>query len=193
MKQTLLFSMLLLAGCKTDYENLPAFSDTKQLQAVIEIPAGNAHKYEYNPDTREFQVDKEAGRDRIISFLPYPVNYGFIPSTLMDKSRGGDGDPLDVLVLGESRETGTVMEILPIGVLLLEDAGELDYKVLAVPAKPSERLIEATSYEELNTKYPAIKKILEEWFLNYNPKDRCRIMGWKDERFAEEQVRKWMK
>lgn len=193
MKQLFLGAALLLAGCKTDYANLPAFSATRQLQAVIEIPAGSAHQYKYDPETHEFPVEKEAGQDRIIRFMPYPVNYGFIPSTLLDKSRGGDGDPLEVLVLGESRETGTIMEVLPLGVLLLETAGDLQYKVLAVPAKPSERLIEATDFEELSTKYPAVKKILETWFLNYNPTEHARLMGWKDEKFAEELVRKWMK
>src|SRR5437899_700352 len=121
---------LFLSACTTNYENLPAYSDNKQLQAVIEIPAGSAHKYKYDPETHTFPVDQKAGREQIVDFLPYPGNYGFIPSTRLAKNRGGDGDGLDILVIGESRETGTVMEVLPLGIILLEVAGELDYKVI---------------------------------------------------------------
>ena len=79
---------------------------------VVEIPAGTNHKIEYDPSTDSFENDKKDGKDRVISFLPYPGNYGFIPSTLMNKDRGGDGDALDILVIGESEPTGTVLSCL---------------------------------------------------------------------------------
>ena len=46
----------------------------------------------------KYEVDKASGAmfvDRILSTpMRYPCNYGYIPRTL-----GGDGDPLDVLVI----------------------------------------------------------------------------------------------
>ena len=48
--------------------------------------------------------------DRIVNFLPYPANYGFIPSTFMDKKKGGDGDALDILLISEHMVTGTVVD-----------------------------------------------------------------------------------
>ena len=61
--------------------------------------------------------------------MHYPANYGFVPQTLWD-----DGDPLDVLVLGqEPLVPGCLVEARPIGVLDMIDGGEGDAKVLAVP------------------------------------------------------------
>lgn len=88
---------------------LPTFSPNGLLQGVIEIPAGTNHKYEYNKSLQQFQQDVRDGRPRMVRFLPYPVNYGFVPSTRMDKNRDGDGDPLDVLLLAESLPTGSVL------------------------------------------------------------------------------------
>jgi inorganic pyrophosphatase len=191
MKKLLYFSLVFLtcSACQTDHANLPAYSKTKQLQAVIETPAGSAHVYKYDAASQTFPAVQEAGQDKIIKYLAYPGNYGFIPSTKLGK----EGKYLQVLILGEKQETSTLQEITPLGVLLLEEAGELEYKIIAVPAKPSQRLIAATDYNEFTEKYPSVKRIIELWFLNYIPTNNSKIMGWKDERFAEELVQKWLK
>lgn len=124
---------------------IPSFTPEGVLQAVIEIPAGTNTKYEYNREELRFQPDMREGKARKVNFLPYPVNYGFIPSTRMEKERGGDGDPLDVLLLAEHVPTGSVVPVIPIGLLRLSDLGELDHKVLAIPADPEKRIIDATS------------------------------------------------
>ena len=46
-----------------------------------------------------WRKDYKDGKERIIQFLPYPGNYGFIPETL-----AGDGDPIDVIDLDEAEE-----------------------------------------------------------------------------------------
>ena len=56
-----------------------------------------------------------------------------IPRTLLPKELGGDGDPLDVLVLGRALPRGSVVETKVLGVLKLLDRGEQDDKILAVP------------------------------------------------------------
>ena len=95
-------------------------------EAVIEIPKGSRNKYE---------VDHESGRvylDRVL-FTPfvYPIDYGFFDNTL-----GGDGDPLDALVLLEhSVFPGVVVRVRPVAVLPMEDDGGIDEKVLCVPVK----------------------------------------------------------
>jgi inorganic pyrophosphatase len=94
-------------------------------EAVIEIPRGSRNKYE---------VDHETGRvhlDRVL-FTPfvYPVDYGYF-----DKTLGGDGDPLDALVLLEFPVyPGVVVAVRPVGVLPMEDDGGMDEKILCVPA-----------------------------------------------------------
>ena len=189
MKKLLyIFTLLTLTSCETKYQNLPAFSAREQVQMVVETPAGSSHEFRYKPETNEFKPVQEAGQDKRIGFLPYPVNAGFIPGTRTPANK-----PLRVLLLNERLETGTTLEITPIGVLLLERTGELEHHLVAVPARPSERVLEATYLEELVQDFPAAKHILETWFLHAEPKKQTRLVGWKDEKFADQFIRKHLK
>lgn len=92
--------------------------------AVVEITKGSKMKYE---------LDKETGLlvlDRILyTSTHYPANYGFIPRTL-----AGDGDPMDVLVLSsESLLPLSLVRCYPIGVIIMNDNGSTDEKVIAIP------------------------------------------------------------
>ena len=91
--------------------------------ALIEIPKGSKVKYELDKETGLLKVDRV-----LFSAVHYPANYGFIPRTFCD-----DGDPLDVLVLGQ--EPGVpmcLMRALAIGVMQMLDDKGLDDKVIAV-------------------------------------------------------------
>lgn len=169
----------------------PAYSPVGWLNAVIEIPAGTNRKFEIDKNTGEIRPDLRDGKPRVIDFLPYPVNYGFVPSTRMEKKRGGDGDPLDVLVIGESVPTGTLLEVQPIGLLLLKDLGEWDNKVLAVPADVSRRTIRAANWRDFQQEYSAIRHILELYFMYYDGLGVMTVMGWADELAARAEVKKW--
>ncbi|MBK7939318.1 MAG: inorganic diphosphatase [Lewinellaceae bacterium] len=170
---------------------LPAFSQNGLLNAVIEIPAGTNTKYEYDKQKLEFRPDIRDGKPRRVNFLSYPLNYGFIPSTRMDKVRGGDGDPLDVLVLAEHVAVGTVIEVQAIGLLLLKDLGEWDNKVLAIPADPGKRIIGATNWREFQQDYSAARHMIELFFMYYDGLGTMTVMGWSDEKAALEEVKKW--
>ncbi len=90
---------------------------------VIEVPKGSKNKYE---------LDKETGfllLDRVLySAVHYPANYGFIPRTYCD-----DGDPLDVLVLGQEPVYPlAIVQARAIGVMRMRDDKGLDDKILAV-------------------------------------------------------------
>ena len=97
----LLLPLLLLTGCQTDYASLPTYTPRKQLQAVIEVPAGSATTIRYNRETKAFEPDKQAGQVRIVDFLPYPANYGFIPST----ETNAQAKPLKIFVPSGQLET----------------------------------------------------------------------------------------
>lgn len=183
--------LFCLNSCKSkiDYYKTPSFSNNGAVNAVVEIPSGTNSKYEYDNSTKEFVIDQENGVDRIINFIPYPANYGFVPSTLSDKKTGGDGDALDILVLSESLETGTITEVLPIAMLKLIDKGEQDYKIIAVPYDKSKRIVNAATYAELQKKYPAVIEIIELWFLNYNKKDAALVEGWVNEEEALKEIK----
>ena len=122
-----------------DYQRLKAFSESGHINAVIEIPAGTNDKIEFDYKTASFEVDQINDQPRIIQFLPYPGNYGFIPGTKMTSDQGGDGDPLDILIIGSHQPTGSVMEVQPIGILLLKDEGETDHKIVALPVDPTKK------------------------------------------------------
>lgn len=185
----LLLSLAMLASCQTDYAALPTYNGKKQLQAVIEVPAGSSTKLHYNRQTKAFEAEQQAGKDRIIPFLPYPANFGFIPSTETNAQR----KPLEVVVLTGTVATGTVMEVIPVGVLQLETDGELDHKIVAVPARPSERTINAPDYNAFTADYPAAKAILQYWFVHHNPTAKSKFVGWRNEQFAEQEIQRWMK
>lgn len=195
MRLNILLLFILVIFCnscseKTDYYNLPSLSSDKNVNAVIEIPAGTNKKIEYNKKTRTFEIDKKNNKDRVIEFLPYLGNYGFIPSTYSDPKKGGDGDALDVLVLSENVEIGTVMEITPIGMLKLIDKGEIDYKIIAVPSDKEKKIIDIESFNGLTKDFPEVKNMIEIWFLNYNKEDEAIINGWENEKVALEEIYK---
>lgn len=191
----LILSLLTFISCKpnTDYYNLPIYSKNNLVQAVVEIPAGTNKKYEYNKQSKSFQIDKKNGKDRVIQYLPYLGNYGFIPSTYSDPKEGGDGDALDVLILSESAQIGTIIEITPIAVLKLIDDGELDYKIIAIPHNPTQKIIKVSTLEMLSKKHPEIMQMVEYWFLNYNKADTAEVEGWGDEIMAQNEIKKHRK
>lgn len=171
-----------------NYKELPTYAESGKLQCVIEIPAGTNHKIEYNGSNNSFEVDQANGKDRVINFLPYFGNYGFIPSTFMDPDEGGDGDALDVLVLCAHVPTKTVMEIIPLGLIKMKDLGVEDHKVIAVPADPALRTINAT---ELNDLSPELVYIIELWLMNYKGHGDILLMGWKNEQKTYHEIEKW--
>ena len=195
LKILILCSLFIAYACNTkpDYENLPLKDKDGNYQAVVEIPSGTNLKLEFDHSLQEFIPDQRNGNNRIIEFLPYPGNYGFIPSTYSDPDKGGDGDALDVLILGQSVNTGDIIPIKPIAVLKLIDEGEQDDKIIAVPALKKDQIFKAESYKVFLNNYPEAKDIIELWFLSYDKDNSLEIKGWEDEAEAIKQIEKWRK
>jgi len=94
--------------------------------AVVEISKGTKNKYELDKETGILKLDRV-----LYTSTHYPTNYGFIPRTLSE-----DQDPLDVLVLcTEPIVPLAIVQCYPIGVMLMQDGGEMDYKIIAIPFK----------------------------------------------------------
>ena len=111
----------------------------------------------------------------------------------MDKERGGDGDALDILVIGEAVPTGTILQVIPIGALLLRDRDEIDTKIIAIPADPARQVIHADDFMSFALRYDAARRIIEDWFQNYKGPERVEIIRWEDEEYALSEVEKWQK
>lgn len=179
-----IFGLLLISCEEKNMKNLPIKSESGFYNALIEIPAGTNKKYEYNNENLDFEIDQRDGKDRIIPYLPYFGNYGYIPSTLSDATKGGDGDPVDIFVLSEALPQGTLTPVIPIATVKLIDDNEEDYKVIAVPADEDLNVLQIKTFEELKSKYPTIISIIETWLANYDT-DPLKINGWLDQTETE--------
>ena len=104
---------------------IPGDVDSGFITVVNEIPKGSNHKIEWDREKALFMLDRE---EPII--FAKPTNYGFIPQTLDE-----DGDELDVLLLTEQPlPTGVYVNARIVGVMKFVDDGEVDDKIVAVPA-----------------------------------------------------------
>jgi inorganic pyrophosphatase len=93
---------------------------------IIEIPKGSTNKYELDKETGLLRLDRV-----LYSAVYYPADYGFIPRTYC-----GDGDPLDVLVLGQEPVYPlTIVEARAVGVMRMRDEKGVDDKIVAVSVK----------------------------------------------------------
>ena len=184
--------LLVLCACQTDLADLPTFSaERKLLQVVVEMPAGTTLEQHYDPETREFKPVERAGLQQRVEFLPFPGNLGFIPGTSLPASIAyPTSRPMPALVLADSQPAGTVLEVLPVALLLRDINGSLEPIVIAVPARPAQRLLpEAVSLASLTAQYPGVRSSLSIWFQHWRSAGPVRIVGWKDERYAEQQIR----
>lgn len=175
----------------TIYGDIDTYSASNNLNMVIEIPAGTNKKIEYDYPSNTFKIDLIDNKERVIDFLPYPGNYGYVPSTNMNVDQGGDGDALDIILISQSIGTGTIIEVIPIGIILLSDSGENDSKIIAIPANKDLRVINADNYINFSNDYPAIKDIIKLFFLNYKKNNPVKFISWGDEKKAVEQITKW--
>ena len=139
------------------------------INVLIEIPAGSIDKWEYDKERAAVFMDSIQGAPRKIAYLGYPANYGMVPNTLSSKSEGGDGDALDVIVLGPPLEQATIHECKVLGVLLLRDRGEVDDKLVA--AYIDSPFAKQADLASVSTAYPGLLEIIELWFLNYKGSD----------------------
>lgn len=151
------------------------------LNVIVEVPVGGEPiKYEMDKDSGALVVDRF-----LYTPMRYPGNYGFVPNTLSD-----DGDPIDVLVAStRAIVPGAVVNVRPIGVLMMEDEGGEDEKIIAVPStKLTRRYEKVVDYSDL----PQITlDQIEHFFVHYKdlePNKWVKFDRWGDADLAKEKV-----
>lgn len=168
------------------HEIVPFTSDSL-VNVVIEIPAGTNQKWEVNKLSGQIEWEQVTPDSfRVINYLPYPANYGFVPQTLLPEASGGDGDPVDVFVLGERIERGNVVPCKIIGFIEMTDNGEYDSKLITLPVQSHWKKI--NTLNELNQHYPGAMNILRTWLLNYKGTGKVRILSENDEKHARNSI-----
>ncbi len=141
------------------------------VNTVIEIPEGSMLKVEWDRERAAFTLDRVEP-----AIFAKPVNYGFIPQTLDE-----DGDELDTLVVcDEPLPTGVWLEARIVGVLRFEDDGEVDDKVVVVPADDRNTGDAVKSLDDLGERW---KQKIEHHFTHYKDLKKpgsTKVLGWGD-------------
>jgi len=170
------FNQVLTPG---DYQN-------GIVNIVNEIPQGSMLKIEWDRKRAAFMLDRvEPG------IFAKPCNYGFIPQTLDE-----DGDELDVLlVCDEPVPTGVWMEAKVIGILNFEDDGEMDHKVVVVPADDRNTGNSINSLDDLGDRW---KQKIDHHFSHYKDLKKpgtTIVQGWGDvedaKKMITESIERW--
>ncbi len=153
----------------------------EEVNVLIEVAIGG--------EPIKYEMDKEAGTLFVDRFLytpmRYPGNYGFIPHTLSE-----DGDPCDVLVANtRPLVPGSYIAVRPIGVMLMEDEGGGDEKIIAVPVpKLTKRYENVHNYTDL----PQITlDQIQHFFEHYKdlePGKWVKLKGWGDAAMAKKLI-----
>jgi inorganic pyrophosphatase len=151
------------------------------VNVVIECPLGG--------EPVKYELDKASGAlfiDRILHTpMRYPCNYGFIPHTLAD-----DGDPIDALIVARTPfMPGSIARVRPVGVLMMEDDGGGDAKLLCVSVN------KVYPYYSDVQEYSDLPKIvldqIEHFFTHYKdlePGKWVKCQGWQGRAVAEQQI-----
>ena len=158
-----------LHGEKNFYTGYESVNPDGTVNAVIEISSGDNEKWEVKKDGI-MRWDQENGKSRSVKYLGYPTNYGMVPKTLW-----GDGDPLDILVMGRQLKRGQVIKARLIGVLKMKGEGERDDKLIAV--LPDTCFGDIKNMDEFNQAFPGAASIIETWFINYKGLGKVQTEG----------------
>jgi inorganic pyrophosphatase len=152
------------------------------VNVIIEIPKASHNKYEFDKERGVFRLDRV-----LYSPVYYPADYGFIPQTIAD-----DGDPLDILVIGDDPLfVGCLLEARPIGLLKMVDNDEKDLKVLAVQ-KANPRFNTITTLESLKDLDSHLLDEIANFFEVYKKLEgkKTIIKGWNNELEAKKEIEK---
>ena len=134
------------------------------VNGYVEISRGDLRKWEFSIASNARVID----RVMPASVGPYPVNYGFVPQTV-----SYDGDPFDILMLGEPLPGGRMVAGAIAGLFMMDDEKGVDSKVVLSPVdaggKPTHVLTDVD------------RKIIGDYFTTYKrhePGKFSRVHGW---------------
>lgn len=158
----------------------PGDYERGELNVVIEIPTGSNHKIEWDREHACFMLD----RVEPMAFAK-PCNYGFIPQTIDE-----DGDELDVLMITDQPlTTGIWMKAKMLGVMKFVDGGEVDDKIICVPADDRNN---GDAYNKLEDLPKQLIKQIEFHFNHYKDLKKAgttKVKAFEDVNSAKEVVK----
>jgi inorganic pyrophosphatase len=156
----------------SDLTALPNELDPKkgQCRVIIETPKGKRNKFDYDPDSNLFKLG-----GLLPEGMMFPFDFGFVPSTL-----GGDGDPLDIMVLMDApAHVGCLIEARIIGVIEAkessDDGMERNDRLLGVAIHSYDH----EGLETIDDVSSTLMSQVEEFFISYNKQrgKKFKILG----------------
>ena len=151
------------------------------INVVVEIPKDSRIKYEVDHDTGILFVDR-----KLYTSMVYPFNYGFLPGSLEE-----DGDPVDVLLIGdESLFPLSVVRATPLGVLLTEDEEGKDSKIIAVPSPKVDPVY--SNVNQLSDIPTSVLDKIRHFFEHYKelePGKFVRVVGYANDQVARQKIK----
>lgn len=142
------------------FEQIPTFDgETNDLHVIIDTPKGSRNKYKFDEKLGLFKLGGV-----LAVGLFFPFDFGYIPQTL-----GGDGDPLDVLVLmDEPAFVGCLIPSRLIGVIAAEQTEDRK-------TETNDRLVAVASNSRVHKDIKSINDLnstlvdeIEHFFVSYN-------------------------
>jgi inorganic pyrophosphatase len=151
-----------------------------EINVVVEIPKGSNVKYEIDSESGAVFVDR-----KLFTAMFYPCNYGFVPQT-----KEKDGDPVDVLVLGNDPVVpSAVIRANPVGMLITADEEGEDAKVVAVPVSKVDPTFSGIT--DISNVPQYIQDQIRHFFEHYKEleKDKyVKVKGWENKESAKKKI-----
>ncbi len=172
IKRFFLFLILMItlnlskyAYCLSKPLSYYPFNEDQTINVVVEIPAGTIELWKLSQNQI---IEKEIyeGKEKLVDYLPYPFNYGFVPQTLVTKAKGGDDHPLAVILLGPSIKRGSIVKAKPIGTLVYSNKNKVEIKIIALSIN-SLSLSKMNSIDDIEENYNGILDIIKIWIKNH--------------------------
>ena len=147
----------------------PGDVENGKVNTVVEIPEKSILKIEWDRQRAAFTLDRIEP-----AIFAKPCNYGFIPQTLDE-----DNDELDTLIVtAEPLPTGIWLEAKIIGIMNFEDDGEMDHKIVVVPADDRNSGDSINTLDDLGERW---KQKVEHHFSHYKDLKKpgsTKVLGW---------------
>jgi inorganic pyrophosphatase len=151
-----------------------------EINVVVEIPRGSNIKYEIDDETGALFVDR-----KLFTAMFYPCNYGFVPQT-----KEKDGDPVDVLVLGNDPVApSSVIRANPVGVLITADEEGEDSKIVAVPIPKVDPSF--SDVKDIETVPQYIRDQIKHFFEHYKELEKgkyVKVKSWENRESAKKKI-----
>ncbi|CAJ1909195.1 unnamed protein product [Cylindrotheca closterium] len=156
-------------------------NETEYLNFVCEIPKFTRKKYEIATDEEFTPIKQDEKKGTLREFKKGDIffNYGCLPQTWEDptfvhpdaEGCRGDNDPVDVCEIGARIiQPGKVRPVKVLGVLMMIDEGEADWKVVTIDADDKWAPF-VNDIDDVEKEMPGMLDAIREWYRTYKIPD----------------------